>query len=93
MIPVACLLLIFGVNKINDPVVMEIAINAKLFFPVNSPSQFYKDVLELGELAKLGERLLSHLTSDAYFLVYSIARNAIPPGLKNCILFLPFLIY
>jgi hypothetical protein len=40
---------------------MEIVSNAKLFFPVDSPSQFYKDVLELGELAKLGERLLSHL--------------------------------
>ena len=34
--------------------------NAKLFFPCYPPSQFYKDVLELGELAKLGEKLLSH---------------------------------
>ena len=51
---------------------METISNAKLFFPVNLSSQFYKDVLELGELAKLGKKLVSHIYYTCQALIQKI---------------------
>ncbi|CAG8542502.1 16825_t:CDS:2 [Acaulospora colombiana] len=36
-----------------------------VLFPVNYSERFYKDVLEVGEFAKLGTTLLSHILNNA----------------------------
>ena len=45
-----------------------------MFTCIPSSPQFYKDVLELGELAKLGKKLLSHCTCTCTFLDSSIVQ-------------------
>ena len=47
---------------------MEIAQQCQTIFSCYAPSQFYKDVLELGELAKLGKSYKLDWSSATFLL-------------------------